>query len=151
MVESYKTVVPFGDGDLRLSPERGSLGSYDLLQQSFYGIAAPVEESLPHALQKGMGVYFKTNFSVPVTWKVKVSDFVRRKLKLKSTTIGAKTFAAPGGGAQRVPLTAAARKALKRYKRVSGTVEAVATDGPLGAVISKKKMFTLKTPDSGLG
>jgi hypothetical protein len=50
-----------------------------------------------------------------------------------------------------VPLTAAARKALKGYKRLSGTVEAVATDGPGGEVISKKKKFTLKTPESDLG
>lgn len=151
MAQPFKTFEPFGDGDFRLTLDFGGLGSYDLIQPSFFALAGPQGDSLPESRKKGVGVYLKTDYKVAVAWKIKVSDFVRRKLKLKSATIGAKSFAKPGDGFRRIPLTTAARRALKGYSRVSVTGYAVAGPGPRGEVIKAKKTWTLKTPESELG
>lgn len=150
MALPYDAEAPFGAGDYRLTVNRSSFGTYDLLQEGFYALVYANEDSFPDALKKGVGVYLKTNFKVEAEWTVKVSNAVAKRLKLKSTTIGMKTFAKPGGGDRRVPLTSAARKALKKYKRVAVTLYVEAT-GPNGEVISRKKALTLKTPDSELG
>lgn len=155
MALDYGKVEKLSGGDFRFTPEGGNgyigaLGSFDLLQQAFYADPSPTDDSLPDALRKGIGVFLKTNYAATVEWAVKVSTAVAKKLKLKSTTIAAKTFAKPGGEYRHIPFTASARKALKHYKRVAVTLHAEAT-GPDGQVITKKKALTLRTPESDLG
>lgn len=143
------TVTDLPDGDFRLVPECCGAGSYDILQQAFYALAQDSHDSLPDALKNGVGIGLKRNFRCTADWTIKVSSAVARRLKLKSTTIGAKSFG-PSGGNGRVPLVRAARRALRRYSRVSVTAHVVAT-APNGQVIRDKTTFTLKTPEGELG
>jgi hypothetical protein len=144
------------DGDYRLTPDKqrgGGFtgpGSYDVLQDAFFALAYSNEDSLPAALKHGVAVSLKTNFRVTADWTITVSESVRRSLRLKSSTIGHKLFGKPGGGDRKVPLTAAARKALRKYSRVVVTAKAIAR-GPDGQVIRDKTTITLKKPDSELG
>ena len=152
MAQDFGAVTKTADGDYRLDLTKDVFfGSYDVLQPSFYAEAySGGDDSFPDALRKGVSVLLKTDYRCSVDWTIKISSAVARKLKLKSTTIGEKSFGAPGGGVQRVPLTSAARRALRRYSRVAVTAMSVAK-GPDGQVIRDKRAITLKTPESELG
>jgi hypothetical protein len=144
------------DGDIRLTPDKqhgGGFtgpGSYDVLQDDFFALAYRTDDSLPAAIRNGVSVGLKTNFKVTADWTIKVTESVRRVLRLKSTTIGHKVFAKPGGGDRKVPLTAAARKALRKYSRVVVTANVVARRSD-GNVIRDKVKLTLKKPQSDIG
>jgi hypothetical protein len=145
------------DGDLRLTPdaERGGdftgPGSYDVVEDAFFAQAyRGADDSLPEARHKGIDVYFKTNFEVGLKWTITVSDPVRKALRLKSNTIASKSFDNPGSGYRRIPMTTAARRALRRYSKVVVTARSIAR-GPRGQVIRDKATITLKKPDSELG
>lgn len=141
------------DGDLRLMPGEGGFtgpGSYDVFESAFFAQASGLDNTLPDARKNGVAVFLKTNFRVEVEWRITVSDSVRRTLGLSSTTIGKKTFARPGGGKRRIPLTLAARRALRKYSKVAVTARAVVR-GPRGKVIRDKDAFTLEKPESELG
>jgi hypothetical protein len=145
---SYK-VDELPDGDYRVTPECCGAGSYDLFQQAFF-VNFWARDSLPDALRNGVAIGLGTNYQCTSEVKITVSSAVAAKLKLKSTTIGARSFGNPCGGDKRVPLVKAARAALKRYKRVAVTGVVVAV-GPEGKTLTNKRKVTLKQPASELG
>lgn len=138
------------DGDHVLTMNSAFPGKFEPLQQSFYSMLYARDDSLPEARKDGVPVYLKTNFRSTLHWTVTVSSAVAHKLHLKSTTIAEKTFDNSRGGNQRIPMTAAARKALRRYSRVAVRVNSVAK-GPNDEVIRDKDAITLSTPPSELG
>lgn len=154
----FASIEELADGDYRLvvrgasgtTNASASTGTYDLVQQAFYANAAAESEDLPDALRNGVRVLLLTNYRADVQWKLTVSSTVARQLKLKSVVVGAKHFDKPGHGRKRIPLVSAARRALKRYSRVSMTASSIAK-GPNGQVIRDKDTFTLERPASELG
>jgi hypothetical protein len=143
------------DGDVRLTFPRDQhgndtvvTGSFDLLEQSFYvnsGYDGGKDKgSLQTALSKGVAIDFSGNYAASVKAKITVSPSVARRLRLNSTTIGAKSFPTAPKGSARIKLTSAARKALKKYKKVVVYVETVHT-GPGGQIKTKKSKATLTT------
>lgn len=151
-------VEKLADGDVRFTTpkdqfgvERESVGSFDLLQQSFYvgsGYDGNDKGSLQTALRKGVLIDFSGNYKNSVEAKITLSPSVARRLHLKSATIGAKNFPETGSGSGRIKLTSAAVKALKKYKKVVVYVETVHT-GPEGQIKTKKSKATLTTQRPG--
>ena len=147
-------VERLADGDLRLTPERDMsstgrdtlfTGSFDLLQQSFYvrsGYGFTDKGSLETALRKGVLVDVFSNYEASVKAKITLSPSVAKKLRLKGATIGAKTFPKAGEGSERIKLSRAAVKALKKYKKVVVYIETEHA-GPAGQVLTKRSKTTL--------
>lgn len=139
------------DGDYRLTVTQVFGSSFDLFQQSWYLMGVPMSYDLTDALRNGMKVWMKTNYKASESWKVTVSPAVAKVLKLKSTVIAAATFPKPGGKKnRRIDLTAAARKALRKYSRVRVTLSLTAK-GPDGKVEKDSRSVELEKPKSELG
>jgi hypothetical protein len=138
------------DGDYRLTVLQAFGTSFDLFQQSWYLFGYGMTEDLTDTIRNGLKVWMKTNYKASESWKVTVSSAVARTLKLKSTTIGQATFPKPGGKNRRIPLTAAARKALKKYSRVKVTLKLTAK-GPDGETMRDSRSVELEKPKSELG
>ena len=124
--------------------------SFDLFQQSSFVMGVSPADDLTDALRNGMKVWMNTNYKASESWKVIVSSAVARTLKLKSTTIGEASFPKPGGKNRRIPMTAAARRALRKYSRVRVTLKLLAR-GPDGAVERDSRSVELERPKSELG
>jgi hypothetical protein len=138
------------DGDYRLTVTQVFGSSFDLFQQSWFMFGYGMDDDLTDTIRNGMKVWMKTNHKASESWKITVSSAVARTLKLKSITIGSASFPKPGGKNRRIPLTAAARKALRKYNRVVVKVNLTAK-GPNGDVERDSRSFTLKKPESELG
>lgn len=138
------------DGDYRLTVTQVFGSSFDLFQQSWFMFGYGMGEDLTDAIRKGMKVWMKTNYKASESWKVTVSPAVAKTLKLKSTTIGQASFPKPGGKNRRIPLTSAARKALRKYSRVVVKLQ-LAAKGPDGKVERDSRSVTLEKPKSELG
>jgi hypothetical protein len=145
----YAFAEKLPDGDYRLTTLSISNSSIDLLQQSWFVFGYGLDGNLTEARTKGMSVWMKTNYKSSESWKVTVSSAVARTLKLKSTTIGQKSFPKPGGKNRRIPLVPAARKALRKYNRVVVKLHLTAK-GPDGNVQRDVRSVTLKKPESEL-
>jgi hypothetical protein len=124
--------------------------SFDLFQDSWFLFGYGMGDDLTDAIRKGLPVWMKTNYRASERWKVTVSSAVARALKLKSTVIGQQSFPKPGGKQRRIPLTAAARKALRKYSRVRVTLSLVAK-GPGGEVQRDSRSVELEKPKPDLG
>jgi hypothetical protein len=147
----FEKVEQLGDGDVRITAANYAwLGSYDLFQESWFAHTYVTKDNLTEALRKGVAVWLKTNYATAVDLRITVSSAVARKLRLKSTTLGRASYPKSFKGDMRVPLSAAARKALGKYKRVKVSLDSVAT-GPENAVQRKSRAATLKRPESDLG
>jgi hypothetical protein len=138
------------NGDYRLTVTDVFSSSFDLVQQSWFMYGYGTDDDLTDALRKGMSVWMKTNYKASEAWKVTVSSAVARALKLKSTTIGSATYPKPGGKNRRIPLTAAARKALRKYSRIRVTLKLTAK-GPDGDIMRDSRSVELERPKSELG
>jgi hypothetical protein len=138
------------DGDYRLTVTQVFGTSFDLFQQSWFMFGYGMDDDLTDTIRNGMKVWMKTNYKASESWKVTVSSSVARTLRLKSTTIGQATFPKPGGKNRRIPLTAAARKALRKYSRVRVTLKLTAK-GPDGETMRDSRSVELEKPKSELG
>jgi hypothetical protein len=139
------------NGDYRLTTTQiFNNSSVDLLQQSWFVFGYGMDDDLTEALRKGMSVWMKTNYHSAESWKVTVSSAVARALKLKSSTVGKDSFPKPGGKNRRIRLSAAFRKALRKYDRVVVKLALIAK-GPDGEVQRDSRSVTLKRPESELG
>jgi hypothetical protein len=159
----FGAIEKLPDGDYRLVVKGGRFwgasdqaGSYDLLQQSFYsgnGYEAKDKGSLQTALRKGVGINFGGNYEASVKAKITVSPSVAKRLKLKSTTLGSSSFPKQGHGFGYIKLSAAARKALKKYNKVVVYIETDQTTawGETQKNRSKVTLTTKKPQDDELG
>ena len=148
-------VEKLADGDLRLTPPKNQFGgdavftgSFDLTEQSFYtrsGYNGDDKGSLQTALRKGVLIDFFGNYEASVKAKITVSPSVAKRLKLKSTTLGTKTFPTAAEGKGRIKLTRAAVKALKKYKKVVVYIESASTRTADGQQVKAKKTKTTLT------
>jgi hypothetical protein len=124
-------------GGFRLTTSSVFGTSFDLFQESWFMYGYGMDKNLPEAIAKGVKVWMKTNYVASESWRITVSSGVARALKLKSTTIARASFSGPAGKDRRVRLTAAARRALRKYKRVKVQIHLTAT-GPAGTKRSSR-------------
>jgi hypothetical protein len=154
---TFGSVVKLADGGYRLNPTGGGnfgpisgVVQYDVLQQEFYarvGISSE-KDSLPTALRKGVLVDFFGNYEHTVKANVAVSSSVAKRLGLKSRILGTKTFPRGGSNKSFIKFSSAARKALKKYKKVVVYAESTHTT-PWGASETNKAKLTLTTAKPG--
>jgi hypothetical protein len=144
------TVEELPGGDYRLTVLQVFGPSFDIFQQSWFAYGYAMDDDLTDARRKGMKVWMKSNYKASESWKVTVSSAVARTLKLKSTVIGTASFPKPGGKNRRIPLTRAARKALRKYSRVRMTLSLTAK-GPNGDVERDSRSVELEKPKGELG
>ncbi len=153
----FGSITQLAAGDVLLNPAGGSAYSnsldakqYDVAQQEFYaraGISVP-KESLPTALRKGVKVDFFGNYRHTAKIDVAVSPSVAKRLRLKSRILGTKTFTNSGLDDGTVKFNSAARKALKKYKKVVVYAESTHTT-PWGEKETNKAKVTLTTAKPG--
>jgi hypothetical protein len=143
---SFDSVEQLPGGDVRITAEKFAwAGSWDLFQESWYALLYATRTTLPDTLRRGLPVWLKTNYLTAIDMRVQVTPAVARTLKLKSTTLGQRSYPKGFKGDMRIPFTAAARKALRRYSRVRVSVVSVAK-GPKGWTKRGSRAVVLKKP-----